>query len=148
MSAVYGITKTGKKSKHTLDNTGLRRFLVVEMDPKKWELIPPAQQTRFASEAHYAEAKRDEHTGLLLHLARFLPLVLVVNSAGKSLHGWFFCANENEARLLRFMRYAVNHGADPATWTKSQLVRMPDGLRDNGKRQAVMFYNPEELTKQ
>jgi hypothetical protein len=40
------------------------------------------------------------------------------------------------------MNYAVSLGADPATWTKSQFVRMPDGIRDNGKRQTVFWLNP------
>ena len=43
------------------------------------------------------------------------------------------------------MRYAVSLGADRATWTRSQFVRMPDGTRDNGKRQTVYFFNPEVL---
>jgi len=46
------------------------------------------------------------------------------------------------------MRYAVSIGADPATWTRCQLVRMPDGLRrEPGKerRQTVYYFNPEAL---
>jgi hypothetical protein len=41
------------------------------------------------------------------------------------------------------MSHAVSLGADPATWLKSQFVRMPDGLRDNGKRQRVLYFNPK-----
>jgi hypothetical protein len=44
--------------------------------------------------------------------------------------------------LESFMRYAVMLGADRATWTRSQFVRMPDGTRDNGNRQTVYFFNP------
>lgn len=47
--------------------------------------------------------------------------------------------------MLPFMRYAISIGADPATWTRSQFVRMPDGTRDNGKLQRVHFFNPEVL---
>src|SRR5262245_17952073 len=32
MSAVSGFTKDGRESKHTLSNTGLRRFLICEFD--------------------------------------------------------------------------------------------------------------------
>ena len=32
-------------------------------------------------------------------------------------------------------------GADRATWTRSQFVRMPDGKRDNGNRQTIFFLN-------
>lgn len=40
------------------------------------------------------------------------------------------------------MRYAVSLGADHATWTRSQFVRLPDGTRDNGHRQAVYYFAP------
>jgi hypothetical protein len=43
------------------------------------------------------------------------------------------------------MEYAVTLGADPAMWTRSQFARMPDGLRDNGKRQAAFYFNPNAL---
>ena len=48
MSAVTGMTKDGKKSKHTLDNTGARRFLICEFDT----------------------GTADEHAALLFHLGR------------------------------------------------------------------------------
>lgn len=54
-------------------------------------------------------------------------------------------AGQPEERLRRFMRYAVALGADRATWTRSQFVRMPDGTRDNGERQTVYFFNPEVI---
>jgi hypothetical protein len=68
---------------------------------------------------------------------------MVVHSGSKSLHGWFFCAGQPEERLRQVMRYCVSIGADRATWSRSQFVRMPDGLRDNGKRQVVYYFNPE-----
>jgi hypothetical protein len=43
------------------------------------------------------------------------------------------------------MDYAASIGADHATWTRSQFVRMPDGTRDNGNRQTVHFFNPEAI---
>ena len=55
---------------------------------------------------------------------------------------------EESARL--FFRAAVQIGADPATWTRSQFVRLPDGCRDKGqgvKRQTVFYLNPQPLTK-
>ena len=48
--------------------------------------------------------------------------------------------------MLSFFRYAVTLGADRATWTRCQLVRMPDGLRRNPDgstaRQSVLYWNP------
>lgn len=116
-----GHSQDGRESEHTLENTGQRRFLVIEQD----------------------SGTVDEQAAILAHLAERAPLALAVHSGGKSLHGWFFCAGQCEDTLLRpFMRYAVTLGADRATWTRSQFVRMPDGIRDNGNRQAVYFFNP------
>jgi hypothetical protein len=128
MSAPLGRKKNPKPgesewSAHTLGNTGPRRFLVVEFDT----------------------GTADEHAGLILHLAGFGPLLLAVHSGGKSLHGWFYCAGQPEDKLHRFMRYAVSLGADYATWTRSQFVRIPDGTRENGKRQTVFFFNPKPI---
>lgn len=119
MSAVTGRTKDGKESKHTLANTGARRFLIVEFDT----------------------GATDEHAALLLHLAGYAPLVCAVHSGNKSLHGWFYVHGQPDAKVERFFRYAVSLGADRATWTRSQFVRMPDGTRDNGNRQTVFFLN-------
>ncbi len=124
MSAVKGRKKNPELggdpfSAHTLDNTGPRRFLICEFDT----------------------GTRDEHAALLLHLAQFAPLVCAVHSGGKSLHGWFFVAGQPDATVLKFFRYAVSLGADTATWTPCQFVRMPDGTRDNGKRQTVYYTN-------
>jgi hypothetical protein len=123
MTAIEGVTKDGKPSRHTLSNTGPRRFLVVEFDT----------------------GTTDEHAALLLHLACRAPLVLGVHSGNKSLHGWFYCAGQAEEKLRRFMEYAVTLGADHATWSRSQFCRMPDGTRDNGKRQTVYFFNSKPL---
>jgi hypothetical protein len=120
MTARTGRTQEGKQSAHALENTGARRFLVIEQDKRTI----------------------DEQAAVLLHLAVRAPLAVAVHSGSKSIHGWFYCAGQAEARLERFMRYAVSLGADRATWTRSQFVRMPDGMRENGKRQVVYFFNP------
>jgi hypothetical protein len=119
MSAITGHTKDGRESKHTLNNTGTRRFLICEFDT----------------------GTADTHAALLIHLAGFAPLICVVHSGGKSLHGWFFVAGQPENKVQKFFRYAVSLGADHATWTRSQFVRMPDGTRDNGNRQTIFFLN-------
>jgi hypothetical protein len=120
MSAMTGITRDGRISKHALSNTGPRFFLIIEFDT----------------------GTADDHAALLLHLAERAPLALAVHSGAKSLHGWFYCRGRTDARLESFIRYAVSLGADAATWTPSQFVRMPDGMRENGQGQAVYFFNP------
>jgi hypothetical protein len=128
MAAPLGRKKSPKPgeselSAHTLDNTGSRRFLICEFDT----------------------GTPDDHAALLLHLGTFAPLVCVVHSGGKSLHGWFMVAGQPEEKAQKFFRYAVSLGADRATWTRSQFVRMPDGTRDNGNRQTIFFLNFKPL---
>jgi len=140
MAAKTGKRKSdGGESFHTLDNTGPRRFLPIEFDTGPLDL----------------------HAALLDHLAQQAPLAMCVFSGSKSMHGWFFCEGQDEQDLYRFMRYAVSLGADPATWTRSQFVRMPDGTRNTGKcnpdalppefpnrepgRQSVICFNPEVI---
>jgi hypothetical protein len=141
MTAPRGLTQQGKLSAHALSNTGPRRFLIVEFD---FDASNSAEEARLL-ERFAAEGRdvRDLCAALLLHLAEKAPLALAVHSGGKSLHGWFHCAGVPEKRVWRTFQYAVSLGADHASWTPSQFARMPDGLRENGKRQTVYFLNPE-----
>ncbi len=123
MTARTGLTQEGKESAHALSNTGPRRFLICEFDT----------------------GTEDEQAALLIHLASYAPMVCALHSGGKSLHGWFFVHGQPEEKVSRFFRYAVSLGADHATWTRSQFVRMPDGTRDIGKRQTVFFLNLQPL---
>jgi hypothetical protein len=120
MTAIHGMTKQGKRSMHTLSNTGARYYLVTEFD----------------------SGTADEQAALIWHLRDFAPLVMVLRSGGKSLHAWWACSGVDE----RFFRYAVSLGADPATWTRSQFVRIPQGWRaDKQARQQVLFFDPSKL---
>ena len=147
MTARTGLTKNGNPSAHCLDNTGPRRFLVVEFDFKEKNADGSDTADAPMLRALTADGKSvaDVCAALHGHLSCLAPLALVVHSGGKSLHGWYYAEGEPEAKLLKFMRYAVSIGGDPATWTRSQFVRMPDGTRDNGSRQTVHYYNPEVI---
>lgn len=113
------------ESAHTLDNTGPRKYAVVEFD----------------------QGSHDDHAALLRHLADFAPLIMAVHSGGKSLHGWFRVKGDSEEDVFKFYRYAVSLGADYHTFLKSQFVRIPDGRRNDGRRQAVYYFNPEAIAK-
>jgi len=128
MTAKHGMTKEGRQSQHTLEATGSRRFLVIEGDKLDGEPIP-----------------KDTQAAVLMHLAQSAPLALVVDSGGKSLHGWFFVAGKTDEQLTPFFRRACSLGADPALWTRSQFARMPGGTRDNGNPQPVLFFNPSAI---
>jgi len=124
MTAKEGMNKDGKPSHRCLDNTGERRFLVIEFDSFK---------------------SKDDQASILMFLSEFAPLCAVVDSAGKSLHGWFYCSGQSEAELWRFMRVAVLLGADPVPWSRCQMVRMPEGLRDNGERQSLRYFDGSKV---
>jgi hypothetical protein len=133
MRAERGLTLSGRKSRRCLDNTGPRQHIVVEIDDP--------------------EVSKDAQAAILNHLAQFAPMVIVVDSAGKSLHGWFACHGGAEEIVRRFFAEAVALGADPAAWNKCQLVRMPNGIRRiwGGKhktpqRQRVVYFNPNNRT--
>jgi len=141
-----GVGKDGKESKRCLANTGPRRFLVTEFDiSEKSEEWGPYVRDWKAKGISVPDA----NVALILELARRglprLPLALAVYSGGKSIHGWFPCEGITDEQLRPFMDRAVRLGADRATWTKCQLVRMPDGTRENGVRQQVHFFAPEVI---
>jgi len=142
MTARRGLTKAQKLSAHALSSTGPRRFLIVEFDFAQGSTSEAGLLSKLQAEGRDI---RDLSAALLLHLAEMAPLALAVYSGGKSLHGWFYCAGVAEENVSRFCRYGARLGADRATWIRSQFARMPDGLRDNGKRQSVYFFNPGVL---
>ena len=115
---------SGGKSTRCLANTGPRRFLVIESD----------------------SGTVDEQAKIIRHLAdESARLVLIVHSAGKSLHAWFDVQGQSENITRRFMDQAVSLGADPAMWVKCQAVRMPGGFRPSVGRQVVLFFDPQLL---
>ena len=88
----------------------------------------------------------DAQASLLIDLATNpalrVPLACVVHSANRSLQGWFYVNGFEDARVLPFFQRAVGLGADKLMWTRCQLVRLPGGLRETGKRQEVVYLNP------
>lgn len=128
MLSKWGRTKEGKASQHSLEATGPRRFLVIEGDKLEGEKIP-----------------KDTQAAVLMHLAERAPLAMVVDSGGKSLHGWFFVAGKSDEQLAPFFRRACSLGADPGMWCRSLFSRMPGGRRAGGEPQPVFFLNPAVL---
>jgi hypothetical protein len=145
MSRQWGRTKgvDGHPSQRCLDNTGPRHYLVVECDFTEASSVGSLVK-RLGTEG---VSPIEMCAAVLWELGKYGPLTMIVHSGGKSLHGWFHCLGVPEDHLLRFMRLAVSLGADPATWTRCQLVRMPNGLRpvENGvrTRQQVIYFDPE-----
>jgi hypothetical protein len=146
----FGRTASGHPSQHTKANTARRVYLGVEFDfsefgrdgktPSCWAPLVREWRNRDISVA-------DACAALHLHLAERLPLVCVTHSGGKSLHGWYYVFDRRERELRLFMNYAVSRGADHATWVRSQFVRIPDGLRENSKRQRCYYLDPGKAVK-
>jgi hypothetical protein len=145
MSAKTGLTQQNKESGCCLGNTGPRRFLVTEFDfkstndqgkPTKWAPLIDQWQVRGATIQCACAA-------IIMRLMKAAPLTMVVYSGKKSLHAWWYCSGESEhegSRLHKFMVDAVRLGADPATFTRSQFVRMPGAIRpDTGRQQTVHY---------
>lgn len=149
MSTTRGLTKDGKLSARSLSNTGPRRWLVIECDFKTSDAKNLGAGSTF-----------DLCATVLWKLSEHRPIILVVSSGSRSLHGWFpVLANEPESPktsdLWRFMALACKLGGDSATWKKCQWVRMPGGFRrsDNGKImigadgrptiQEIVYFNPD-----
>ena len=152
MTAREGKRQDGSPSKRCLDNTGPRSFLVVEFDfkadPGRADTPPSSILADMAAEGTPRHAP-DLCAAILLHmLAQRAPLVLAVHSGGKSIHGWFPTHGANDEVLRPFFRRCVSLGADPATWTRCQLVRLPGGTRADGTRQQVLYINPARVLAQ
>jgi hypothetical protein len=145
-----GHTTEGRWGEHTKEQTARPVYLVIEFDFCEFVrdgktpscLAPAVREWR-----EHAITVADTCAALHLHLAKRLPLICVTHSGGKSLHGWYYVFDRREAELRHFMGYAVSLGADRATWTRSQFVRIPDGLRENGTRQRVFYFDPGKAVK-
>lgn len=124
MTGPSGINKSGERAHRCLENTGPRRWLIIEFD----------------------SGTADDQAQLHWHLEQcamvngWPRLVMAVHSGGKSIHGWYGpITDDSVAREL--FAYARYIGADTATWTPCQPVRMPAGTRENGNPQLVFYYN-------
>ena len=110
----------------TNDNVLARRFLVVESDT----------------------LSRDDVGAVFkwLHAGCDLKLIAIVDTAGKSLHGWFdFADCEESLDDLKLLLPSLQ--CDPKLFTPSQPVRLPGVLRDGvpGKMQRLVWLTDTEV---
>lgn len=86
----------------------------------------------------------DKHhmASLLNWLRTFLTLRAIVDTAGKSLHGWFDHPNPETFRQLKIILPAL--GCDDAMFKPSQPCRLPGALRDS-KYQSLLYLNLQGL---
>ena len=77
-----------------------------------------------------------------------LPVAAIVDTGGKSLHGWIRVDCEDSREWQRdvhrvFAEVLKPLGADGACRNASRLVRLPGAMRDNGNLQRLLFLAPE-----
>ena len=151
MTAKYGLTALGRRSQHSLAATGPRHYLIVELDFKRFnKRRQPTPWTKLIDQWVKDDISVDDASSAILwRLAEFAPLVLVVHSGNVSLHGWYRAISGDERTWKEFFRYAIELGADPVSWTPSQFVRMPDGLRETLRpvRQQTFFFEPSNAVE-
>jgi hypothetical protein len=147
MIAPSGLTKAGKGSQHSLSATANRIYLVVEFDfPEKDHRGRPTIWTPVVQGwCQNGISLLDACAALSAHLAKRLPTwLLFLSSGGKSGHSWFNTATLSIPTQRAFFAEAVRVGADPQLWLRSQFVRIPDGRRDNRKRQSILYFNTQK----
>jgi hypothetical protein len=152
MSATIGRTQDGHESPRCLQNVGPRTYLVVEFDFKRTpqdklallsgDTLEAARTVKALLDTGLPSQELCAALGWHLATTHKGRLAAVVSSGGKSLHFWFNVRGVDDTTLERWFRIARRLGADPATFCPCQMVRLPEGRRDNGNLQAVIYLNP------
>jgi hypothetical protein len=145
MTSRSGLTQQGKPSPKTKANTGPRHYLVVEFDFQPDSRGEDALLLQFGQQFGLQDT-RDLCAAIAYQLGQQAPLALVLWSGGKSLHCWFPAHGISERQQRLFFEAACRLGADPATWTASQFVRLPWGWNvKKQQRQEVIYFAPSLL---
>lgn len=126
-------------------NVGPLEYLVVECDFKEDNLL--YRDLLRAVQADLGITPLDAGLSVICELINYqdIPLVVIVFSGGKSFHGWFRIADLPFYRVKEFMKRAVLLGSDPAMERRNQFFRMPGGLRCDGSRQCVLYFDASKV---
>ncbi len=130
MRGAMAMNNAGRPSVRCQNNVTVRRFLVAEFDDATLGKRGQAQ--------------------LVTALAEAAPLVMAVDSGGKSVHAWFHVEEMGRQDQARFFAVACLFGADPTRWDICGWLRMPGGLRvkaDGSRvRQKILYFkDPRDL---
>ena len=113
MRAKKAVNKSGWQSARCQNNVKKRKYIVAEFDD------PTLGKERQASLIHV--------------LTYFAPLVMAVDSGGKSLHAWFHVEDMTEGEAMKFFGVATQLGADRSRWDIGGWLRMPGGTRQTDR---------------
>jgi hypothetical protein len=109
MRGSLAVNHSGRPSARCQNNVMARRFLVAEFDDAT---LAKRQQAQLATA-----------------LADMAPLVMTVDSGGKSVHAWYAVEAMSRQDQARFFAAACVLGADQTRWDICGWLRMPGGLR-------------------
>lgn len=74
------------------------------------------------------------------------PLVMLVWSGHRSIHGWYATYGNSEHRVRTFQRRASTIGADQTCASPSAWIRMPNGYNyKHSTRQEVLYFDAEKV---
>ena len=125
MKGFSAVNFSGRASARCQNNVSVRRYLVAEFDD--------------------ASLGKEGQARLVTALAEKAPLVMVVDSGGKSLHAWFHVEALARQDQARFFAMACLLGADPTRWDICGWLRMPGGLRVKADgtrvRQKILYWD-------
>jgi hypothetical protein len=126
MRGPAAMNHAGRASARCQNNVRGRRFLVAEFDDA-------------------ALGKRGQ-AQLATALAEKAPLVMAVDSGGKSVHAWFYVEGMARRDQARFFAVACLLGADATRWDICGWLRMPGGTRVKADgtraRQRILYFKP------
>jgi len=126
MRGSSAMNHAGRPAARCQNNVLLRRFLVAEFDD--------------ASLGKRGQAQ------LVTALSETAPLVMAVDSGGKSVHAWFYVEGMARRDQARFFALACLFGADATRWDICGWLRMPGGTRVKADgtrvRQRILYFEP------
>jgi len=147
MTALFGKTKWGKQSPRCLENAAYsRKYLVMDFDltlegPFAEVIIRVVEQMCWSPR----KAIHSLTAAVILWLRERtdIPLIMVVDSGGKSLHAWWYVEGLEDSKQRQLFYEAAAFGADQVILqNNSQFVRMPGGTREITKaRQEVVYWS-------
>lgn len=125
MRGMEAVNKQGNPSMRCQANTGTRRHLVAEFDDPN--------------------LTKEDQARLVTRLGEAAPLVMAVDSGGKSVHAWYRVDEMPTRQQTKFFQAATSLGADPSRWDVCGWLRMPGGVRAGStpKRQKILYWRDE-----
>jgi hypothetical protein len=92
-----------------------------------------------------ADANSERFNEMLLTLAKYVPLKAIVDTGGKSGHGWIDASQATPEDIKTLRKLLVMLYADKQMFVKSQIARMPNvSAASKGRgRQTLIYWNPD-----